>query len=79
MIFNVDFNFYFLFKRQLLLTQGILKGKYHCTIALLFDWSGISCMTTDNFWFLFAKQTKSKPVKQEVNGTVILLPLVFPG
>jgi hypothetical protein len=31
--------------------QGILKGKYHCTIDLLFDWFGISCMTTDNFCF----------------------------
>jgi hypothetical protein len=37
--------------------QGILKGKYHCTIDLLFDQNGISCMTTDNFLFLFAKQT----------------------
>jgi hypothetical protein len=25
--------------------------KYHCTIDLLFDWFGISCMTTDNFCF----------------------------
>jgi hypothetical protein len=40
-----------------------------------FDWSVlqiktkiVSCHTAD-----------SKPVKQEVNGTVILLPLVFPG
>ena len=24
---------------------------YHCTIDLLFDWFGISCMTTDNFCF----------------------------
>ncbi len=31
--------------------QGILKGKYHCTIDLLFDWFGISCMATDNFCF----------------------------
>jgi hypothetical protein len=31
--------------------QGILKEKYHCTIDLLFDWFGISCMTTDNFCF----------------------------
>jgi len=30
--------------------QGILKGKYHCTVDL-FDWFGISCMTTDNFCF----------------------------
>jgi hypothetical protein len=29
--------------------------------------------------FLFAKQSKqSKPIKQEVNGTVILPPFVFP-
>ncbi len=25
------------------------RGKYHCTIDLLFDWFGISSMTTDNF------------------------------
>ncbi len=31
--------------------QGILKGKYHCTIDLLFNWFGISCMTTDHFCF----------------------------
>jgi hypothetical protein len=31
-------------------------GKYHCTDDLLFDWFGIGCMETDNFWFLFAKQ-----------------------
>ncbi len=28
--------------------------------------------------FSFAKQTNPKPVKQEVKGTVILSPLVFP-
>jgi hypothetical protein len=28
-----------------------LKGKYHCTIDLLFDWFGISCMTAENFCF----------------------------
>ncbi len=37
---------------------------------------GISCMTTDIF---FCKTDLSKPVKQEVNGTVILPPLVFPS
>jgi hypothetical protein len=26
-------------------------GKYHCTVDLLFDWFGISCMTSDNFCF----------------------------
>ncbi len=27
------------------------RGKYHCTVDLLFDWFGISCMTTGNFCF----------------------------
>jgi hypothetical protein len=31
--------------------QGIIKGEYHCTVDLLFDWFGISCMTTDIFCF----------------------------
>ncbi len=43
---------------------------------LLFDWSGISCMTTGIF--LFCKKDWSKPVQQEINGTVIRTPLVFP-
>jgi hypothetical protein len=29
--------------------QGILKGKYHCTVDFLFDWFGISCITNDIF------------------------------
>jgi hypothetical protein len=27
-------------------TREYLRGKYHCTVDLLFDWFGISCMTT---------------------------------
>ena len=27
------------------------RGKYHCTVHLMFDWFGITCMTTDNFCF----------------------------
>jgi hypothetical protein len=54
------------------------RGKYLCTIDLLFDLFGLVC---------FANKTKivrcytaySKPVKQEVNGTGMLPPLVFPG
>ncbi len=30
-------------------TMEYLRGKYHCTIDLLFDWFGISCLTTNNF------------------------------
>jgi hypothetical protein len=26
-------------------------GKYNCTVDLLFDWLGISCITTDIFCF----------------------------
>ncbi len=32
-------------------TTEYLRGKYHCTIDLLFDWFEISCMTADNFGF----------------------------
>ena len=59
--------------------QGMLKGKYHCTVDLLFDWLGMSCMTTDNFFVFICKTDQCKQVKQEVNGTVILPLLVFPG
>jgi hypothetical protein len=54
-------------------TEG---GKYHCTVDLLFEWFGISCMTTDNFCSNL--QNRLIQTKQEVNGTVILPPLVFP-
>jgi hypothetical protein len=36
-------------------------------------------MTTDNFFVLICKTDRSKPIKQEVNGTMILPPLVFTG
>jgi hypothetical protein len=32
-------------------TREIWRGKYHCTIDLLFDWFWINCMTTENFCF----------------------------
>jgi hypothetical protein len=58
--------------------QGIgKKGKYHCTIDLLFDWSGLVSFANKNKKLAVVKQevngtADSKPVKQEVNGTVIL-------
>ncbi len=33
------------------LSREYWKGKYHCTVDLLFDWFGISCMLTDNCCF----------------------------
>ncbi len=38
-------------RRLIVLSQGTLKGKYHFTVDLLFDWFGILCITTDNFRF----------------------------
>ncbi len=39
-----------------------------------------SCLTgLESFFVFICKTGVSKPVKQEVNGTVILPPLVFPG
>jgi hypothetical protein len=32
-------------------SREYLRGKYHCTVDLLFDWFEISCMTTDNACF----------------------------
>ncbi len=60
--------------------QGILKGEGSITVLL------ISCLTgLDKFVLqikikiLSCHTADSKQVKQEVNGTVILPPLVFPG
>jgi len=61
-----------------MLQQGILKGKYHCTINLLFDWFGLVCFANKNK-IVSCHSADTKPVKQEVNGKVILPPLVFPG
>ncbi len=44
-----QFHSYFNF--QIHSSGNTFKGKYHCTNDLLFDWFGISCMTTDNFCF----------------------------
>jgi hypothetical protein len=54
-------------------------GKYHCTVDLLFDWFGLGYFANKNKKMLVVITANSKPVKQEVNGTVILPPLVFPG
>jgi hypothetical protein len=46
-------------------TQGILKGKFHCTVDLLFDWFGLVCFAKK---IVSSHTADSKPVKQEVNG-----------
>jgi hypothetical protein len=47
-----------------------LRGKYHCTIDLLFDLFGLACFANKNKKIVSYHTTDSKPVKQEVNGTV---------
>ncbi len=60
------------------LKQGILEGEeYHCTIDLLFDWFGIVGFANKNKKIVSCNTADSKPVKQEVSGTVILPPVVF--
>jgi len=49
--------------------QGILKGKYHCTVDLLFDWFGLLCFAKKKI--VSSHTADFKRVK--------LLPLVFPG
>ncbi len=59
-------------------TGNTKGGKYHCTIDLLLDWFGLVCFANKTK-IVSSHRADSKPVKQEVNGTVILPPLVFPG
>ncbi len=60
------------------LEQGILKGKYHWTIDLLFDWFGTSCMTNDNFCFyLQNRQIQTSQTGGQRYSDIS--PLVFPG
>ncbi len=45
--------------RVLLTAWNTEGGKYHCTVVLLFDWFGIRCMTTDNFFYLQNRLTQT--------------------
>jgi hypothetical protein len=51
-------------------------GKYHRSVDLLFDWFGLVCFEIKT-QIVSSHTADSKLVKQEVNGTVILTPLVF--
>jgi hypothetical protein len=61
------------------INREYFRGKYvHCTVHLLFDWFGLVCLA--NKTKIGSSHTAdSKPVKQEVNGTVIFPPLIFLG
>jgi len=48
------------------------SGNTTYTVPLAyFNWFGINCMKTDIFCFI-CKTDQNKPVRQEVNSTVIL-------
>jgi hypothetical protein len=56
-------------------------GKYHFTIDLLFDWFGISCMTTDNFCFYWQKrliQTSQTGGQQYSDNSRFSIPWYWP-
>ncbi len=58
--------------------QGILRGgSITVPLTSLFDWFGISCMTTDNFCF-YLQNRLIQTSQTEVKSTVILPSLVFP-
>jgi hypothetical protein len=59
--------------------QGILKGG-SITVPLTSCLTGLELVVCQQTIFVFICKTDlSKPVKQEVNGTVIPPPLVFPA
>ncbi len=47
-------------------------------VDLLFDWFGLVCFANKNKKTVSIHTADSKQVKQEVNGTEILPPIVFP-
>jgi hypothetical protein len=59
-------------------SREYLRGKYHCTIDLLLDWFGLVCFANKNKNFKLS-YSWFQTSQQEVNGTVILPPLEFPG
>jgi hypothetical protein len=59
-----------------------LKGKYRVTIDLLFDWFGISCMTTDKFCFYFQDrliQTRKTGGQQYNDTSPFCIPCLISG
>jgi hypothetical protein len=62
----------------MIVTREYKRGKYHCTVDLLFERFGISCMTTDNFCFYVQNrliQTSQTGGQWYSDNS----PLVFPG
>ncbi len=68
-------------KEALYLIQGLLRGMYHCTVDLLFDWFGISSITTDNFCFYLQNrliQTSQTGGQQYSDTSPFSIPCLIP-
>ncbi len=61
-----------------LVVAGFEPSNYHCTVDLLLDWFWFVCFANKNK-IVSSQTADSKPVKQEVSGTVMFPPLVFLG
>jgi hypothetical protein len=63
-----------------LLINGFSGAITSTRITMRFSITGLESAVGELTMFVFiCKTDKSKPVKQEVNGTVIVPPLVFPA
>jgi hypothetical protein len=58
------------------------RGNYHCTVDLVFDWFGISCMTTDNFCSYLQNrliQASETGVQRYSDTSPFSIPCLSPG
>ncbi len=69
---------YFTTELQWLLAGNTKRGSITIPLTSLFDWFGLVCFANKNK-IVSCHTADSKPVKEEVNGTLILPPLVFPA
>ncbi len=60
------------------LNREYLRGKYHCTVDLLFDWFRLVCFANKNKKYQLS-YSESQTSQTRGHGTVILPHLVFPG
>jgi hypothetical protein len=57
------------------------RGNHHCTIDLMFDWFGISCVTTNHFCFYLQNtqiQTSQTGGQRNSNTSPFSIPWTVP-
>jgi hypothetical protein len=60
------------------MAMGAIRSTKGGLNHLLFDWSGLACFANKKQKIVSCHAAESKPVKQEVNGAVILSPFSIP-